>query len=91
MRPDSYIEIRNFYTTTIYNKGAELIRMFHTVLGPEKFREGTDLYFERHDGEAATCDDFVDALEDGSGVDLTRVQDLVQPGRHAEGQRAARA
>ncbi|MFL6759007.1 aminopeptidase N [Sphingomonas sp.] len=70
VRPDSYIEIGNFYTTTIYNKGAEVIRMFHTVLGPEKFRKGTDLYFERHDGEAATCDDFVKALEDGSGVDL---------------------
>ncbi|MGN6849091.1 MAG: aminopeptidase N [Sphingomicrobium sp.] len=71
VRPDSYIEISNFYTATVYNKGAELIRMFHTVLGAEKFRKGTDLYFERHDGEAATCDDFVKALEDGSGVDLT--------------------
>jgi aminopeptidase N len=71
VRPDSYIEISNFYTATVYNKGAELIRMMHTVLGPEKFRKGTDLYFERHDGEAATCDDFVKALEDGSGVDLT--------------------
>src|SRR6059058_146333 len=71
VRPDSYIEIGNFYTTTIYNKGAEVIRMFHTVLGAEKFRKGTDLYFERHDGEAATCDDFVKALEDGSGVDLS--------------------
>jgi aminopeptidase N len=71
VRPDSYIEISNFYTATIYNKGAELIRMFHTVLGPEKFRAGTDLYFERHDGQAATCDDFVKALEDGSGVDLS--------------------
>ncbi len=71
VRPDSYIEISNFYTATVYNKGAELIRMFHTVLGPEKFRAGTDLYFERHDGEAATCDDFVAALEDGSGVDLS--------------------
>jgi aminopeptidase N len=71
VRPDSYIEISNFYTATVYNKGAELIRMFHTVLGPEKFRAGTDLYFARHDGEAATCDDFVAALEDGSGVDLT--------------------
>src|SRR5438309_7894000 len=49
VRPDSYIEIGNFYTTTIYNKGAEVIRMFHTVLGPEKFRKGTDLYFERQD------------------------------------------
>jgi aminopeptidase N len=71
VRPDSYIEIGNFYTSTVYNKGAEVIRMFHTVLGPEKFRKGTDLYFERHDGEAATCDDFVKALEDGSGVDLS--------------------
>jgi len=71
VRPNSYIEISNFYTATVYNKGAELIRMFHTVLGAEKFRKGTDLYFERHDGEAATCDDFVKALEDGSGVDLT--------------------
>jgi aminopeptidase N len=74
VRPDSYIEISNFYTSTIYNKGAELIRMMHTVLGPEKFRAGTDLYFERHDGEAATCDDFVKALEDASGVDLTHLK-----------------
>jgi aminopeptidase N len=72
VRPDSYIEISNFYTATVYNKGAEVIRMLATVLGPEKFRAGTDLYFSRHDGEAATCDDFVKALEDGSGVDLTR-------------------
>ncbi len=71
VRPDSYIEISNFYTATVYNKGAELIRMFHTVLGPDRFRAGTDLYFERHDGEAATCDDFVKALEDASGVDLS--------------------
>jgi len=71
VRPDSYIEISNFYTATVYNKGAEVIRMMATVLGPRKFRAGTDLYFERHDGEAATCDDFVKALEDGSGVDLT--------------------
>jgi aminopeptidase N len=71
VRPDSYIEISNFYTSTVYNKGAEVIRMLATVLGPDKFRAGTDLYFERHDGEAATCDDFVKALEDASGVDLT--------------------
>ena len=70
VRPDSYIEISNFYTATVYNKGAEVIRMFHTVLGPEKFRAGTDLYFDRNDGKAATCDDFVAALEEGSGVDL---------------------
>jgi aminopeptidase N len=71
VRPDSYIEISNFYTATVYNKGAELIRMFHTVLGADKFRAGTDLYFDRHDGEAATCDNFVAALEDASGVDLS--------------------
>src|SRR5687768_10990907 len=71
VRPESYIEITNFYTATVYNKGAELIRMFATVLGPDKFRAGTDLYFERHDGTAATCDDFVKALEDASGVDLS--------------------
>src|SRR5205085_784651 len=71
VRPDSYIEIGNFYTATVYNKGAEVIRMLATVLGPDKFRAGTDLYFSRHDGEAATCDDFVKALEDGSGVDLS--------------------
>jgi aminopeptidase N len=72
VRPDSYIEISNFYTATVYNKGAELIGMLHTILGPEKFRAGTDLYFDRHDGEAATCDDFVAALEDSSGEDLSR-------------------
>lgn len=72
VRPDSYIEISNFYTATVYNKGAEVIRMFHTVLGADKFRAGTDLYFEREDGKAATCDDFVAALEGGSGVDLER-------------------
>jgi len=71
VRPDSYLEISNFYTATVYNKGAELIRMMATILGPEKFRAGTDLYFDRHDGEAATCDDFVKALEDASGIDLT--------------------
>jgi aminopeptidase N len=70
VRPDSYIEISNFYTATIYSKGAELIRMMHTLLGPEKFRAGTDLYFERHDGQAVTCEDFVRAMEDASGVDL---------------------
>ncbi len=72
IRPESYIEISNFYTATVYNKGAEVIRMLHTILGPEKFRAGSDLYFERHDGQAATCEDFVTAMEDASGVDLTR-------------------
>jgi len=70
IRPESYIEISNFYTATVYNKGAEVIRMLHTLLGPQKFREGTDLYFARHDGEAVTCEDFVAALEDASDVDL---------------------
>ena len=71
IRPDSYLEISNFYTATIYNKGAEVIRMLHTMLGADGFRRGTDLYFERHDGEAATCEDFVAAMEDANGADLT--------------------
>ncbi|GAA5046491.1 aminopeptidase N [Erythrobacter westpacificensis] len=70
IRPDSYREISNFYTATVYNKGAEVIRMMRTMCGPERFRKGTDLYFERHDGEAATCEDFVKAIEDGAGLDL---------------------
>ena len=70
VRPDEYIEINNFYTTTVYEKGAEVIRMQHALLGPARFRDGTDLYFARHDGEAVTCDDFVQALQDASGVDL---------------------
>jgi aminopeptidase N len=70
VRPDSYISIDNFYTPTVYEKGAEVIRMIHTVIGAEKFRAGMDLYFERHDGQAVTCDDFVKAMEDASGVDL---------------------
>ncbi|WP_159981259.1 MULTISPECIES: aminopeptidase N [unclassified Novosphingobium] len=72
IRPDSYQEISNFYTATVYNKGAEVIRMMRTMAGPERFRAGTDLYFERHDGEAATCEDFVKAIEDGAGLDLTQ-------------------
>ncbi|MDE2436383.1 MAG: aminopeptidase N [Sphingomonadales bacterium] len=70
IRPDSYQEISNFYTSTVYNKGAEVIRMMRTMVGPERFRRGTDLYFERHDGEAATCEDFVRAIEAGAGIDL---------------------
>jgi len=72
VRPDSYLEINNFYTSTVYNKGAEVIRMMHTILGPEGFRQGMDLYFQRHDGQAVTCDDFVAAMEDANGVDLTQ-------------------
>jgi aminopeptidase N len=70
VRPDSYIEINNFYTLTVYEKGAEIVRMIHTLLGPAAFRQGVDLYFERHDGQAVTCDDFVLAMQTASGVDL---------------------
>ena len=70
VRPDSYIEISNFYTLTIYVKGAEVIRMMHTLLGDAGFKAGMKLYFERHDGQAVTTDDFVAAMEDASGVDL---------------------
>ncbi|GAO79738.1 aminopeptidase N [Sphingopyxis sp. C-1] len=72
IRPDSFQEISNFYTATIYNKGAEIIRMMATMVGPERFRKGTDLYFDRHDGEAATCEDFVRAIEDGADIDLAQ-------------------
>lgn len=72
VRPESYQEINNFYTATIYNKGAEVIRMQHTLLGPERYRKGMDLYFKRHDGQAVTIDDFVAAMEDANGVDLTQ-------------------
>ncbi len=70
VRPESYMEINNFYTLTVYEKGAEVVRMIHTLLGKERFRKGADLYFERHDGQAVTCEDFVRAMEDASGVDL---------------------
>ncbi len=72
VRPDSYIEIGNFYTVTVYNKGAEVVRMIQTLLGGEGFRRGMDLYFRRHDGQAVTCDDFVAAMADANGVDLTQ-------------------
>ncbi|CAG0972665.1 aminopeptidase N [Burkholderiales bacterium] len=72
VRPDEYQEINNFYTATVYEKGAEVIRMQHALLGPERFRRGMDLYFERHDGQAVTCDDFVQAMADASGVDLAQ-------------------
>ena len=72
VRPQSYMEIRNFYTMTVYEKGAEVVRMQHTLLGPELFRKGMDLYFERHDGQAVTTDDFVAAMQDASGIDLTQ-------------------
>jgi len=72
VRPDSFMEISNFYTLTVYEKGSEVLRMIHTLLGPQLFRKGSDLYFARHDGQAVTCDDFIKAMEDASGVDLTQ-------------------
>ena len=72
IRPDEVIEMNNFYTVTVYDKGAEVIRMFHTLLGPEGFRRGMDEYIKRHDGQAVTIYDFVGAMEDANGVDLTQ-------------------
>src|SRR6185503_16157323 len=72
VRPQSYMEIRNFYTMTVYEKGAEVVRMQHTLLGEEKFMAGMRLYFKRHDGQAVTCDDFVQAMQDASGTDLSQ-------------------
>jgi aminopeptidase N len=70
VRPDNYIEINNFYTMTVYEKGAEVIRMQHTLLGKENYRKATDLYFDRYDGMAVTCDDFVGCMEEASNIDL---------------------
>ena len=72
VRPDSYIRIDNFYTPTVYNKGAELVRMIRTLIGKDGFRRGMDLYIQRHDNHAATIEDFVGAMQDAGGVDLTR-------------------
>lgn len=72
IRPDQVIEMNNFYTLTVYEKGSEVIRMMHTLLGEANFQKGMQLYFERHDGSAATCDDFVQAMEDASNVDLSQ-------------------
>ncbi len=74
VRPDSYIEISNFYTATVYNKGAEVVRMIHTLVGGENFRAGMDLYFQRHDGQAVRIEEFVRAMQDASGVDLEQFQ-----------------
>lgn len=74
IRPDSYIEMNNFYTMTIYEKGSEVVRMYHTLLGEEGFQKGMKLYFERHDGQAVTCDDFRAAMADANGVDLTQFE-----------------
>ena len=70
VRPDSYMEINNFYTMTVYEKGAEVVRMICTLLGKEGFRRGTDLYFSHYDGQAVTCDDFVTAMEEANSKDL---------------------
>jgi aminopeptidase N len=72
VRPDEYLEINNFYTSTVYEKGAEVIRMQHTLLGADRFRRGMDLYFERYDGMAVTCDEFAQAMQDASAVDLAQ-------------------
>jgi len=72
VRPDSYVEINNFYTVTVYNKGAEVVRMLAHLVGAEGFRRGTDLYFERHDGQAVTTDDFVRAMEDANETDFSQ-------------------
>ncbi len=71
IRPDSYIEMNNFYTMTVYNKGAEVIRMIHTILGEKGFQNGMKLYFERHDGQAVTCDDFVNAMAEANNYDFS--------------------
>ena len=72
VRPESYVEIGNFYTPTVYEKGAEVIRMLHTLIGEDAFQRGMRIYFERHDGQAVTCEDFVAAMEAGSGRDLEK-------------------
>lgn len=74
IRPDHYIEISNFYTVTVYNKGAEVVRMIRNLVGCDGFRKGTDLYFERHDGQAVTTEDFVAAMEDANNIDLSLFQ-----------------
>ncbi|MGB4075908.1 aminopeptidase N [Pseudomonas sp.] len=72
VRPDAFMEISNFYTLTVYEKGSEVVRMIRTLVGAEGFRKGSDLYFERHDGQAVTCDDFIRAMEEVNGIDLTQ-------------------
>src|SRR5262245_35734608 len=74
IRPESYVSMDNFYTATVYEKGAEVVRLYHTLLGEAGFRKGMDLYFERHDGTAVTCDDFRAAMADANGVDLAQFE-----------------
>jgi aminopeptidase N len=95
IRPDAYQEINNFYTMTVYEKGAEVVRMLQTLVGRDGFRRGMDLYFQRHDGQAVTCDDFVAAIADANGRDFAQFRHwyaqtgtprLVVSGRHDPGQ-----
>jgi aminopeptidase N len=72
VRPDAFMEISNFYTLTVYEKGSEVVRMIRTLVGAKGFRKGSDLYFARHDGQAVTCDDFILAMEEANGIDLTQ-------------------
>lgn len=72
VRPDAFMEISNFYTLTVYEKGSEVVRMIRTLVGAEGFRKGSDLYFARHDGQAVTCDDFIRAMEEANGIDLAQ-------------------
>jgi aminopeptidase N len=72
VRPDAFMEISNFYTLTVYEKGSEVVRMIRTLVGAEGFRKGSDLYFARHDGQAVTCDDFIRAMEEANGIDLSQ-------------------
>ena len=74
IRPEEYMAIDNFYTVTVYEKGSEVIRMYQTLLGKSGFRKGMDLYFQRHDGQAVTCDDFRAAMADANGKDLTQFE-----------------
>ena len=74
VRPESYSAIDNFYTVTVYNKGAEVIRMMRTLIGYQDFRKGMELYFDTHDGSAVTCDDFRAAMADASGRDLSQFE-----------------
>ena len=73
IRPEQYAEINNFYTPTVYEKGAEII-MMHQISGPQAYRKGIDIYFERHDGQAVTCDDFISALDDASDADIRQFE-----------------
>ena len=74
VRPESYVEINNFYTMTVYEKGSEVVRMYQTLFGRDGFRQGMDLYFKRHDGQAVTCDDFRHAMADANGRDLAQFE-----------------